>query len=147
MTGLTTLINTKTDKPSTKWQSSVNNYLLKTTPDLGIFAKKPIKSASKQKHTFVSPFERYRLLVPYLEQLKVTDTPQPAKQDDATTAENENATAAPSDNKEDNHLESIKKHFQHLTDMTPRPKVWISLLVGSALASRFRGVYSVGIPS
>ena len=103
----------------------MNTKLLKTTPTLGVFAKKPKKSAEKQKHTFVSPYERYRLLVPYLEQLKVTDTPQQTKQEYETAAATETATAAKgaSDNKEDIRLESIMKHFQHLTDMTPKPKV------------------------
>ncbi len=102
----------------------MNTKLLKTTPALvAIFAKKSRKSAEKQKHTFVSPYERYRLLVPYLEQLKVTDTPQEDKQEDKTAAPTFTAAKAANDNKEEIRLESIMKHFQHLTDMTPKPKV------------------------
>jgi exosome complex exonuclease RRP6 len=111
-TGLSTLIDSKSDTAK-KLKPLVNTKLWKPASDLAVFNSKPKKAkemGSKLK-PFISPYERYRLLVPYLEQLKVGDQPDTKQNQDAQP-----------ETKEDTRLESIKKHFQKLEDMTPKPK-------------------------
>ena len=87
--------------------SFANNNLSKVKPDLSVFAKqKPIKS-KPSRHEFVSPHQRYVLMRPYLESLeKVNDS----KEEDSNKPTNDNI-----------RLDSIRQHFEKLTEMTPKP--------------------------
>merc|ERR1719318_370543 len=79
-----------------------NNNLVKSKPDLSVFhTSKAVTRASLV--SFVSPFQRYTLLKPYLDSL---ETPQ---------EEVEGVT-----NNENIRMDSIKKHFEKLTEMTPK---------------------------
>ena len=72
--------------------------ITKDRPDLSVFAKQREKKAREEAAVeFVSPYQRYVLLAPYLRSLEPSD--QPAS--------------------EDLRLESIRQHFDKLTEMTP----------------------------
>jgi len=81
-----------------------NNNLVKSKPDLGVFdSSKPVTRASLV--TFVSPFQRYTMLKPYLESIEK----EKGDPNDNTSTNNE-----------DIRIDSIKKHFEKLTEMTPK---------------------------
>jgi len=119
---LSTLINIKSgDTRVNKLNPTSNKNLIKNNSDLSVFSsntRKP-KQAPKIK-PFVSPYERYRLLVPYLEKLKGGE--ESAETKDQKSTDTENVEKKAPETKEEIHLESIMKHFQKLTDMTPKPK-------------------------
>ena len=71
--------------------------ITKNTPDLSVFAKQRAKKSSEAVVEFVSPYQRYVLLAPFLRSLETSD--QPAS--------------------EDVRLDSIRQHFDKLTEMTP----------------------------
>ena len=74
--------------------------ITKDIPDLSVFAKQREKKSSEAVVEFVSPYQRYVLLAPYLRSLETPETSdQPAS--------------------EDVRLDSIKQHFDKLTEMTP----------------------------
>eukprot|EP00088_Acartia_fossae_P033021 TRINITY_DN3379_c0_g1_i1.p1 TRINITY_DN3379_c0_g1~~TRINITY_DN3379_c0_g1_i1.p1 ORF type:complete len:868 (-),score=234.75 TRINITY_DN3379_c0_g1_i1:296-2899(-) len=109
--GLPTLIDTKTDSVK-KLRPAVSSQLIKSDADLIVFSRaKSRKSDDRQPKikAFVSPYQRFRLLVPYLEKLKVDENGSDGQED-------------PTAQTEDLQLQNIKKHFQKLTDMTPKPK-------------------------
>merc|ERR1719431_1026859 len=127
--GLPTLIDVKSGKLS-KFKPSVITTNINTTPQLLVFTSKnqQIKKKVNEKiKKFVSPFERFKLLVPYLEKLKIAEesakTAKEGEDKDNTNTTVEAVNGKESEKKsEDVHLESIMKHFQKLTDMTPKPK-------------------------
>jgi len=85
-----------------------NNNLVKRKPDLSVFAStKPVTTASLVQ--FVSPYQRYTLLKPYLDSLE-------KQQGDANDNTEKNGVA----NNENVRMDSIKKHFEKLTEMTPK---------------------------
>merc|ERR550539_968869 len=72
----------------------------KDIPDLSVFAKQREKKSSEAVVEFVSPYQRYVLLAPYLRSLETSESSdQPAS--------------------EDVRLDSIRQHFDKLTEMTP----------------------------
>ena len=74
--------------------------ITKDIPDLSVFAKQREKKSSEAVVEFVSPYQRYVLLAPYLRSLETPETSdQPAS--------------------EDVRLDSIRQHFDKLTEMTP----------------------------
>jgi len=80
-----------------------NNNLLKPKPDLSVFGcEKPI--VKQCPVNFVSPYQRYTLLKPYLKSLEVADGNV-----NVSTPDNENL-----------RLDSIKQHFERLDEMTPK---------------------------
>merc|ERR1712130_817716 len=88
-----------------------NNNLVKSKPDLSVFDNsKTITRTSLV--TFVSPFQRYTLLKPYLESI------EKERRDP-----NENSRSH-----EDIRIDSIKKHFDKLTEMTPKRVVKKTLI-------------------
>ena len=87
--------------------SFANNNLSKAKPDLSVFAKQKPKKSKPSSHEFVSPHQRYVLMRPYLESLeKVEDS----KEEDNDKPTNDNI-----------RLDSIRQHFEKLTEMTPKP--------------------------
>jgi len=80
-----------------------NNNLVKSKPDLSVFDNSKTFSRTSLV-TFVSPFQRYTLLKPYLESIE-------KQRSDL----NENSTSH-----EEIRIDSIKKHFDKLTEMTPK---------------------------
>eukprot|EP00092_Neocalanus_flemingeri_P021730 GFUD01023573.1.p1 GENE.GFUD01023573.1~~GFUD01023573.1.p1 ORF type:complete len:902 (-),score=286.05 GFUD01023573.1:77-2782(-) len=87
-----------------------NNNLVKSKPDLSVFSSsKPVTRSSLVQ--FVSPFQRYTLLKPYLDSLE--------KQEDETNANTEKNEVRSNENI---RMDSIKEHFEKLTEMTPKPK-------------------------
>jgi len=79
-----------------------NNNLVKSEPDLSVFhTSKPVTRSSLVQ--FVSPFQRYTLLKPYLDSLE-----KPQEEVEGVT------------NNEHIRMDSIKKHFEKLTEMTPK---------------------------
>ena len=92
----TVLNNKKVDIQPIRDQSNVT----KDIPDLSVFAKQREKKSSEAVVEFVSPYQRYVLLAPYLRSLETPETSdQPAS--------------------EDVRLDSIRQHFDKLTEMTP----------------------------
>merc|ERR1719233_2706951 len=84
-----------------------NNNLVKSKPDLGVFdSSKPVTRASLVQ--FVSPFQRYTMLKPYLESIE-KEKGDPKDITGGTSTSNENVM-----------IDSIKKHFDKLTEMTPK---------------------------
>jgi len=82
-----------------------NNNLVKSKPDLSVFRRsKPVTRASLVQ--FVSPFQRFTLIKPYLESL---EKQHGDANDNTGEASNENI-----------RMDSIKKHFEKLTEMTPK---------------------------
>merc|ERR1719419_545689 len=80
-----------------------NNNLLKSKPDLSVFGcEKP--KVRRTPVNFVSPYQRYTLLKPYLKSLEVADGNV-----NVSTPDNENL-----------RLDSIKQHFEKLDEMTPK---------------------------
>ena len=74
--------------------------ITKDIPDLSVFARQREKKSSEAVVEFISPYQRYVLLAPYLRSLETPETSdQPAS--------------------EDVRLDSIKQHFDKLTEMTP----------------------------
>ncbi|XP_023327767.1 exosome component 10-like [Eurytemora carolleeae] len=113
-TGLKTLVSKQGE--IMEFSPKMNNNLIKKKSSLGVFdvkdeeKKKKKKKEKKKKNEiekFISPFQRYQMLRPYLESLKKSDEPDSANQQVKSA---------------DVRLESIKLHFQKLTDMTPKPK-------------------------
>ena len=92
----TVLSNKKTVAQPLRDQSNIT----KDIPDLSVFAKQREKKSSEAVVEFVSPYQRYVLLAPYLRSLETPETSdQPAS--------------------EDVRLDSIRQHFDKLTEMTP----------------------------
>ena len=89
----TVLDNKETVARQLRDQSNIT----KDSPDLSVFAKQREKKSSEAVVEFVSPYQRYVLLAPYLRSLETSD--QPAS--------------------EDVRLDSIRQHFDKLTEMTP----------------------------
>ena len=92
----TVLNNKKVDVQPIRDQSNVT----KDIPDLSVFAKQREKKSSEAVVEFVSPYQRYVLLAPYLRSLE--------------TSESSDHPAS-----EDVRLDSIRQHFDKLTEMTP----------------------------
>jgi len=85
-----------------------NNNLMKEQPDLVVFnqnrsSSRP-QSSTRSIGSFVSPFQRYTLLQPYLQSL---DQKESSKEESKVGQENL-------------RLDSITKHFEKLTEMTPK---------------------------
>ena len=92
----TVLSNKKTVAQPLRDQGNIT----KDIPDLSVFARQREKKSSEAVVEFISPYQRYVLLAPYLRSLETTETSdQPAS--------------------EDVRLDSIKQHFDKLTEMTP----------------------------
>ena len=89
-----------------------NNNLMKEQPDLVVFSqnKSSSRSESSEKSigSFVSPFQRYTLLQPYLQSL------------DQKVRSKEEGKAESKVGQENLRLDSITKHFEKLTEMTPK---------------------------
>ena len=84
-----------------------NTTLIKSKPDLSVFAQQKQKNSKAKIGEFVSPYQRYVLMKPYLESIEKA-------QDTSNVSDNK-----PSN--DDIRLDSIKQHFEKLTEMTPKP--------------------------
>jgi len=81
---------------------------VKKQPDLALCDTKEPRMRRKIKlKKYVSPYQRYQLMKPYLDSL--------AKKTDDSTKKAE-------DNSEVQRLDNITKHFDKLTEMTPKPQ-------------------------
>lgn len=120
--GLSTLINIKSgDTQINKLNPKSASSLVKSNADLAVFSSNTRKTKQAPKiKPFISPYERYSLLVPYLEKLKAGEEISESK--DGESPESVQGEKKEPETKDDLHLESIMKHFQKLTDMTPKPK-------------------------
>merc|ERR1711915_42737 len=86
--------------------SIANNNLDKTKPDLSVFAK---QRGSKQKPNvveFMSPYQRFVMMKPYLDGLE--------------EAKNVNVQENNKSSNNDIRIDSIRQHFEKLTEMTPK---------------------------
>ena len=84
-----------------------NNNITKDKPDLSVFAKPRRNKSKKNIVEFISPYERFVMMKPYLESLQ-----QPA--------EGEQSSEANKSSNDNIRLDSITKHFEKLNEMTPK---------------------------
>ena len=91
--------------------SEVLVVLSKNDASIKAFAKKQddnVKFVSKNNKCFLTPYERYKLLNPYLNSIKDN------KKDEASTTKKASADS------DADRIKSIKEHFDTLTKMTPQ---------------------------
>ena len=87
--------------------SFTNNNISKAKPDLSVFAKQKPKKSNSCIPDFVSPHQRFVMMRPYLESLEKINN---SKEEENNKPSNDNI-----------RLDSIRQHFDKLSEMTPKP--------------------------